>query len=214
MNARWADLESARREHYRARTASETLAGSLTEHAEKLAAIEAELIRALADRKQFDEALMRQREDSSSMVRQVGAWRSAAIDFCRSLERAIESATGKLSSDVINGFEKIVGDFSRCVSPLDLQLIRPSVGEAFDDRLHRADGMEESEQVAAGHVLRCVSWGFRHPGGTEHARVVLASRATINSISAPAARSMAEAQQQSEEASASPVADPKTATNQ
>jgi molecular chaperone GrpE (heat shock protein) len=91
-----------------------------------------------------------------------------------------EDAEGGVSPESRAAYAKAARDFERAVGPLGLRVIRPQGGDEFDDRVHEADGVEESAAVAPDRVVRCTAWGFQHAGGIERAKVVLAAKASTD----------------------------------
>lgn len=175
VNARWTDLEAVRREHYKARTAIESLADGLVDEKADLVATCSELRQLVADRKQTDDELSRQRQETAMLDRKVREWEQVAKEFFQSLERVIEDTAGNLSPEVVKAYEKACRDFARCIGPTGADVIRPEKDAPFDGRLHKIVADEPSSEVMPGHVLRCTAWGFRFPDSIEHARVVLAT---------------------------------------
>jgi len=173
-NARLTDLEAIRREHYKSRMALESLCQGIQDTAKRLIDTQAGIESALRDHAAIEDELLSQRQEASSLRKQMDLWRNGLVDFYRLFERTLDSEN-ELQPDYRRAVTKTLDDFSRIIRPLGLDPICPETGDEFNDRIHQAVGAEENRDTPPGTVLRCTKWGFRM-GSTilEPAGVVLA----------------------------------------
>jgi molecular chaperone GrpE (heat shock protein) len=179
VESRAADLDLVRREHYRARQQFEGFVSQVQDERLAMANLRQEFAAVILDRKKLDDEITRLRQAGGSQARQTDKWQKVAIEFFRSLERAIDPAA-RLAPDYRQALERTVKDFARLVGPLGLELIRPEPGDDFDDRIHQFDGEEETAEVSPGQVSRCTGWGFRAGAVlVERARVTIAQPLSV-----------------------------------
>lgn len=178
INAKLADLEAVRREHYKLRTNIESFSKSVETEKELLAAMRSDIEDVLETTLDHHAEIERHRGESNRRGKALEEWHNAAIEYVHGLERALAHA-GELSPDAIKAYEKSASDFARLLRPLGIELIRPAPGDEFDDRLHEAAGQSESATVPEGRIVNCRAWGFRSTGGTTRAQVVLAKSSRV-----------------------------------
>ncbi len=100
--------------------------------------------------------LIEQRQKNGELQRKNQAWEQAAIDFFKTLERAIDCEKDENKRSI----EKILSEFERTVINLGLERIIPQHNESLNEKFHEAVEEEESD-VLPGNVLRCAGWGYR-----------------------------------------------------
>jgi molecular chaperone GrpE (heat shock protein) len=169
------DVEGVKREHYRARTALETLHTKVQEESARIEAMEKELAQRFLDVQKKDEELINERLEKSKLNAQLKSWHEGAISFFEAIERALRSE--ELDPIYREALKKSLKDFSRLASARGLDVIKPESTDLFDDAIHQGTGEVESADVEPGHIVECIQWGYR-AGDTvmQRAQVIIAAK--------------------------------------
>jgi len=167
VSAQMTDVIAIRREYNRVQQALDGLDKAVQEKRietiQTFQALQANL-KTIIDRQfQSEKEIIEIRQAIGEARRRADEWEEAAI-------RQLSSLEGFLSLEGIDlqqrkRVEKIVGDFSRMLTPLGLIIIRPQAGDPFLDTLSEAKDIEFSPDAPPNTVVACVKWGFRHSSG-------------------------------------------------
>jgi molecular chaperone GrpE (heat shock protein) len=155
---RYTDLEAARKEHYRARTTLDAAIERMEESRQIFAEIQDSFRKVVEAQHRLEDEMIQRRQELGESQRKAEQWQERAIHYIEGVERAL-SHDG-LSSDYKAAAERGLEEYVRSLEPVGLRLLRPTVGDAFDAKLHEMAGEEAAEGKSPGTVLRCKQWGI------------------------------------------------------
>jgi hypothetical protein len=123
----------------------------------------------------FNQMIDDLREQRLVAIREAEKWQKSMIQMFESIENAL--MLPDVDAKVKATYEKVYRTFTRILSPLGFQVIRPSEGDPFDDRIHEVEEVVPDDELPDMSILRCTSWGYA-VGSTvlRPARVILARR--------------------------------------
>ena len=155
---RYADLEAARKEHYRARTTLEGAIDRVEESRQVLAEFQSSFEKLVDKQHQLEDEMINRRQELGEAKRLAEDWQERAVHYIDSIERAL-SHEG-LDKEYKSAMERSLSEYTRSLEALGFHVVQAQPGDAFDAKMHEVAGEEESQEQAQGTVLRCTRWGI------------------------------------------------------
>jgi len=153
-----ADIETIRKEHNRARAAYERSREAWESGGAQLVENMNGLVGQLGGAAKYEQQLVKVRQETGEMSRQLDDWRGASIEHVDFLDRTL--GLDGLDEKYISAVEKVRKEYVRELGGLGLTEINPSAGDEFDDRLHMADGVVQVDGIGPGRVVEITEVGF------------------------------------------------------
>jgi hypothetical protein len=118
-------------------------------------AVAIEKIRGMSD---VQEQLISLRQELGETKRHVDEWLDASMEYMDFLDRTL-SLEG-IDENYVKAIEKARSQFIARLIGLGVGEIQPEVGDAFDERLHKADGYGEADGLEPGSIAVVVRSGL------------------------------------------------------
>jgi molecular chaperone GrpE (heat shock protein) len=167
-----ADLEAVRREHYKARTASEALVTKVGEQIAQMGSLAANVASLKEAYARLETEMMSYRQSNAAQRREIDEWRSAVIEALDAASRPLSDTT--IDPHIAAGIQNQLRVLEQAVSGLNLNILRPKLGDAFDGRTHEVVEQNAANGVEPGIILECRAWGYVHRGElVRRAKVVM-----------------------------------------
>ncbi|MCS6951029.1 MAG: nucleotide exchange factor GrpE [bacterium] len=113
------------------------------------------------------------REQRLVAIKEKERWQQAAVQMFEAVENVLERP--EVDAATKKTYERVYKIFSRVLAPLGFQVIRPSAGDPFDERIHVVESTVEDTTLPNMSVLQCVQWGYSVGGELiRPAKVILA----------------------------------------
>lgn len=144
-------------------------------HYQKLTGRLEQLVSSLKDQNKFQEAEILQLKGKIKDLETVTLdWNDRSIEVFRMIERVVKG------EDLDQGYRlamtRTKDHFAKLVFPLGVQVLDPSGGDPFDDKLHQIVGEIEDSTQPPWTIIECVEWGYLVGGEVETPAKVVISR--------------------------------------
>lgn len=154
----YGNWKSTQKEHYKLRATIEKVHKEFVKENQNLTSLHDKITGILNNSEEYEEKLSNERQKVINLKENLDEWENRAIEFLEIIER--DTTNENIDDNYKRALRKVEKDYISFVEPLGIDIIKPEVGDRFDDLHHKPIDQQKNSNYNFEEIIEIKSYGY------------------------------------------------------